>query len=1058
MKIKLMLFMLLLLAGVPFVGAQTLNVDGVVQDEAGEPCIGASVLVKGTQMRVATDIDGKFKLSSLSSSDVLVVSYIGMQTQEVKVRPRLHIILHSNLKELDEVMIVAFGEQKRAAFTGSAAVVGSEQLEQRQATNVLEALKGQVAGMQITSSSGSPSSTPNLRVRGFTSLKAGNAPLIVLDGVPYDGSWNDINPSDVESVTVLKDASSNALYGARGANGIIMITTKRAKAGNATVTLDAKWGANSNGAQRYDCIDDPPQYYETHYKALYNYYTRKQGYTNFQAHKTANELMGASSTNGGLGYLIYAVPQGQYLIGENGRLNPNATLGNRVYNNGQVYTIMPDDWIDEAYRTGLRQEYNVNVNGGNNELQYYASVGYLNNEGIVTGSDYERYTARFKATYQAKRWLRTGGNVNFTHAVTNTVSTGDTGLFYVLNTIAPVYPLYLRDGYGNIMTDSHGKLMDYGDGSNGGLDRPLLKQNNPLKDNELGTSNYVKNSYNLQGFADITPIEGLKITLNGNVMHSSQRYTSVVQSYYGYASLIPSQVYKEDHNLLSYNLQQLVNYSRNFGHHNASLLLGHENYDYTSDYLYGTRSYMFSTEGNQELAGAVKVKDANSYVTKYNTEGYFLRALYDYDGKYYANVSYRRDASSRFHPDHRWGNFYSVGAAWILSKEKWMEPVKWVDILKLKASYGQQGNDDIGDFNYIMTYNINMSSDGGVALTPSSGNANPNITWETNGSLNVGVDFELFKGRLTGSIDYFYRKTTDMLSLVYLPLSMSSSGYYSNIGDVVNKGVEITLNGTAIRTSNFSWDLNLNLTHYKNEIARLSEDDCAAELDGHRGYTNGSYFNGEGLPMYTYRLKKYAGVSAEGESQWYYTDANGQLQKTTTWSNGDFYACGSAIPDVYGGFGTSLSWKGLDLSVGFVYSIGGVIYDNNYASLMSNPTSGATGTAMHKDMLNAWSETNVTSDIPRLQYADAYSAYPSDRFLTNASYLALQNINLGYVLPSKWTRKLKMSKVRFYAVCDNVHFWSKRKGLDPRTTYTGSGSRTAYSAMRSISGGVSVHF
>lgn len=1055
-----MLFMLLLWTGMPatFVSAQTLDVEGVVSDEAGEPCIGASVLVKGTQTRVATDIDGKFHLSGLSSANVLVISYIGMETQEVNVRPKMNVTLISNLKELEEVMVVAFGEQKRASFTGSAAIISTEQLEQRQATNVIDALKGQVAGMQISSGSGAPESTPELRVRGFSSLKAGNAPLIVLDGVPYDGGWNDINPSDVESVTVLKDASSNALYGARGANGIIMITTKKTKAGNATVTLDAKWGANSNAARQYDIVNDPGQYYEMQYRALYNYYTRKQGYTNYQAHKTANETLGDSHTNGGLGYMIYTVPQGEYLIGENGRLNPNASLGNRVYSNGQVYTICPDDWVDEAYRTALRQEYNVNVNGGSNDLQYYASVGYLSNEGIVIGSDYERYTARFKANYQAKRWLRTGGNVGYTHATSNSVADDYNGLFYVLNNMAPIYPLYLRDGNGNILTDTHGALMDYGDGMNGGLNRPFLSLNNPIKDNELNTENRINNTFTLQGFADIMPLNGLKITVNGNVMHSSERYTSSSQPYYGYGAQMPSSIYKQDNNVLSYNLQQLINYSRSFGKHNASLLLGHENYVWKSDYLYGQRDYMFSYEDNQELAGAVKVTTTNSYINEYQTEGYFLRALYDYDGKYFGNISYRRDASTRFHPDHRWGNFYSLGAAWIITKEQWMPSLKWMNQLKLKASYGVQGNDAIGDYLYLSTYKIGLSANGDVALSPSDSNNTPDITWEKNGSLNIGLEFELFNSRLTGSMDYFYRKTTDMLSWVYLPLSMSSSGYSSNIGDMVNKGIELTLNGTVLRTRDFRWDLNLNLTHYKNEIVRLSKDDCASSLEGHRGYTNGNYFNGEGLPIYTYRIKKYAGVSDEGLSQWYYTDENGQLKTTTTYSEGDYYNGGTALPDVYGGFGTSLSWKGLDLSIGFVYSIGGKIYDNGYAATMNNPTAGMTGFAFHKDLLNAWSETNPNSNIPRLQYNDLNTNAYSDRFLTDASYLSLQNINLGYVLPAKWSRKFRMSKIRFYAVCDNVYLWSKRRGLDPRTGFTGSSSSTSYSPMRTFSGGVSIHF
>lgn len=477
-------------------------------------------MVKGSKTGTVTDIDGKFSLPSAKKGEAIVITYLGMDSQTLKAAPGMKVSMHSQDRQLDEVIVVAYGEQKKSSFTGSAGVVDADKIAVRQVTNVVDALNGQVAGVQMINTSGDPSSTPTIRVRGISSINAGQDPLIVVDGAPYYGSWSDINPADVASVTVLKDAASNALYGARGANGVIMITTKNPQVGKTVITVDAKWGSNSRGSQTYDMISDPGQYYETHYKSLYNYYTNGKGMSAYAAHVAANNAIGGSSEKGGLGYICYNVPEGQYLIGDNGKLNPNATLGNKISYNGKDYTISPDDWLKAAYRNTLRQEYNMNVNGGNDNSQFYASLGYLDNPGIAYGSQFKRYTARLKATYKANEWLKVGGNVNYAHTVTDNATEVDsdgnnstTNTFYMVNTIAPIYPLYLRDGNGNIMTDDNGKIYDYGNGMNAGLNRPVLSQLNLLKDDQLQASHSVGNTFGINGFADITPtfVKGLKI-------------------------------------------------------------------------------------------------------------------------------------------------------------------------------------------------------------------------------------------------------------------------------------------------------------------------------------------------------------------------------------------------------------------------------------------------------------------------------------------------------------------------------------------------------------------
>ena len=1063
MRMKVLFASLLLAASGQVLAQSSGQIGGQVFDENGDPVVGAQILVKSSKTGTVTDIDGKFSLPSVKQGDAIVISYLGMDSQTVKAAPGMKVNMHSQDRQLDEVIVVAYGEQKKSSFTGSAGVLDADKIAVRPVNNVADALEGQVAGVQMYKSSGDPSATPSFLIRGISSINANQEPLIILDGAPFSGSWNDINPNDVASMTVLKDAASNALYGARGANGVIMITTKNPQKGKTVVTLDAKWGSTSRATQDYDMISDPGQYYELQYGAVYRN-NIANGMTPYAAHAAANKsIISSDTSNGGLGYLCYAVPDGQYLIGDNGKLNPNATLGNRVYYKGKVYTVTPDNWLDESMRHTLRQEYNVSVNGGNDAAQMYASLGYLNEPGIAYGSGIKRYTAHLKSTLKANEWLKVGGNVNYAH--TNTDQAGSNSgynVFYAASRVAPIYPLYIRDGEGNIMTDQNGKMCDYGDGAVNGLVRSVVaKQINSLKDDQLQTNNSVANSFSLAGFADITPtfVKGFKLTLNGTVSDYEYRYTSTYQPFYGWGAMSypEGQVSKSHSRTFATNFQQLINYAHSFGDHNMTLLFGHENSTSTDEGVSATRSGMFSYFDNQELSGAIKVQDGNSNQSKYNTEGYFFRGMYDYDGKYFAQASYRCDASSNFAPGHRWGSFYSFGGAWILTKEKWMESCKgWLDMLKVKASFGQQGNDGIGSNLYRDLYVV-RNNNGEVAVTVSS-KGNLNITWETNTNVNAGVEFGMFNNRLTGSLEYFYRKTTDMLCYVYYPKSYGYDGIYDNVGDMVNKGVELSLSYDAIRTKDLVWNINLNATHYRNKILSLNPDNVSSMLDGHGGYVSNFYFYGEGLPMYTWRMPKYAGVAEDGQSMWYVTDEQGNTTTTTTYNDATDYNCGNPTPDIYGGFGTSVNFKGFDLAFNFSYSIGGKVLDEGYRNLMGSPTSTSLGYNFHKDVLKAWSEDNTSSNIPRLQFGDDYSNSTSDRFLTNGSWLSLNNINLGYTFPKVWSSKLGFSKMRVYASADNVCLWTKRKGLDPRTSSAGSPGTENYSFTRTISAGVTLQF
>ena len=1061
---KLVLSLVAVLSVAAMAVAQNKQVSGRVSGEDGNPIVGATVLVEGsTTSGTSTNIAGEFALRAPVNGN-LVVSFIGYESQVVAIngQTNLEVVLKEDTKSIDDVIVVAFGQAKKEAFTGSAGIVKSDDIAKVQTSNVAQALAGQVSGVQLSNSTGAPGSSPSIRIRGFSSISASQEPLFIVDGAPYEGDLNNINPNDIESMTVLKDAASNALYGARGANGVIMITTKRAQGRDAIVTVDAKWGVNSRATKDYDYITDPGQYYETHYHALYSKFL-SDGQTAANAMILANNQL-VSSEEGGLGYNVFTVPNGQYMIGSNGRMNPAATLGRRVTYKGQDYWLTADDWNDEAYENSFRQEYNVSVSGSTDRSNFYASFGYLNSKGIVQGSDMYRYTARLKADFQAKKWLKVGANASYANFDWNSLNADGEGestanVFAFTSSMAPIYPVYVRDGMGNVMYDQYGiKMYDYGNGMNAGLTRPVFANANALLDSQLNPNNSNGNAFSGSAFADFTLYEGLKVTLNVGMNLDETRYSSMLNRFYGQFASQGGILSKQHSRSFSYNLQQLINYSKTFAeHHSIDIMAGHEYYNYSTALLNGSRSNIF-LDGNDELANALVDGSVTSYSGEYNNEGYFGRVQYDYDERIFVSGSYRRDASSRFHPDHRWGNFWSAGAAWLINRESWFN-VKWIDMLKLKASIGSQGNDNIGAYRYTHNYQIvNSASKPGVIFTAQG---NENITWETNTNFNVGAEFDLFKGRLSGSFEYFYRKTTDMLFAFPVAPSMGYSSYYANIGDMRNSGIELNLNAVLLNRKNVQWNFGLNLTHYKNKILKLPEERKTAKtIEGYEGFASGSYFFTEGESLHTFYIPKYAGVKPDtGESMWYTTNPEtGAIETTTAYQQATYYTSGNAIADLYGGFNTSIAFFGVDVSASFTYQIGGLAYDSGYAGSMTSPVGTSVGMNMHKDLLNAWTPENPESNIPRLQYNDRYTAAVSDRFLTDASYLNIQNIQVGYTFPHKWTSKFGVHSLRVYLACDNVFYWSYRDGFDPRYSFTGSTNNATYSPIRTISGGITVQF
>ncbi len=1038
----------------------------VTSSEDGSPVIGASIKVAGTNTGTVTDIDGNFSLNAPAGSK-LEISYIGMVSKTVKAGRNLNIVMDSDNHSLDEVMVVAFGTAKKSAFTGSAAVVGSEELSKKVTTNVADALVGSVPGLQLRGGTGQPGDTQGkINIRGIASMYASTDPLIIVDGAPYSASLSNIPTEDIESVSILKDAASAALYGARGAAGVIIVTTKKGSNKEAKINVDMKWGSNSRAIPDYDVIKDPGQYYEAYYAQLYNRNFYGRGQSAEQANLNANKTMLSD-----LRYNVFTYPDNEQLIGLDGKINPHATLGRVVTGtDGKKYLMTPDDWANTLYNKSLRQEYNVSANGGTDRSTYYTSVGYLKDDGIIQQSGYERLTARLKADYQAKKWLKLGTNVGFVtsnqtqSSGLSSTSTLANNPFVFTSTLAPIYPLFIRDENGNIMKDDLGNdLYDFGSSSKFGIVRPVLDNNNPMAELALNRVTANVHQLNASMSADIQITSFLKANLTSTLIWGQTNGHTYSNAYYGPKASVNGELQKESTESWRQNHTQTLTYYQDFGKHSVTVLLGHEYYKTNTRYLSATGQGGF-TPSIQELAAFAKKLDSNSYRTAYNVEGYFGNAQYSYDDKYFGSFSYRRDASSRFAKDHRWGNFWSIGGAWLISKESWFK-APWVDELKIKASIGQQGNDNIGNWAYIDLYTLSKTSDTSMAASFAR-MGNKNITWETTTNLNIGTEFSFFNRRLSGTIDLYSKKTTDLLFWLSIPESAGSRGYYGNVGDIRNNGIEVTLTGSIIRTKDLDWSVTANIAHNSTKILKLPE----SKIADNGGFNETSklettqYWYRVGGPLYNGYMPKYAGVNEKGEATyWVDEDAGGgnhgtKYSYTTTNPNSaSKYETGSLLPKAFGGFSTTVVYKGFDFTASFDYQIGGKVYDSRYASLMSPcDNSSAAGSAIHKDYLKSWSPNNTSSNIPRWQYGDNYTTALSDRFLTNASYFNFQSFTVGYSIPTQHIPFF--SKIRVYCSGENLGFISARKGLDPRYSYDGGTTLNAYSPVRNISGGIQLTF
>ncbi len=1022
----------LLLGGAAY--AQNMTVKGKVTAN-GLEMPGVTVSVKGTAGGTITSLDGDFTIKADAGS-VLVFSFIGYETVEVPVKGNgpINVELREKTTDLDEVVIaVPYGTAKKSTFTGSAGVVDKKIIANSQVASVSQALQGSVAGLQSFSASGQPGEDATILIRGVGSVNASTTPLYVVDGVPYDGALSSISNQDIASITVLKDAAAASLYGSRAANGVVMITTKQGSKKSApSIELSAKYGFSDRAVKDYEQVSTE-QYFMLEWEAIRNMRM------NLKKNPDTPEAAAAYATQNLILNYIGINPYGTAYpqpIGTDGKLVEGARL------------LWNDSWEDALSQDAHYTDLSARVSGGSENSQYYFSLGYMDNQGAYIGSGFKRYTLRANITSDLTKWLQVGVNVGLTHSIQDFPKSDDSSLGNVVlaaRSIPSFYPVYERDPEtGAYVLDENGqRIYDYGKyrhGSYAGYNQAqsMLYDKNEIK----------RDAASVRGYLQVTPIEGLTYKMSLNIDYNSRFTHDYANPTYGKEPVTGS-VSKRNTRTTGMTFNNVVNWEHTFGEvHNVRLMAGQEYYEFNTSNFGGSRSNVI-TDGYFEPDVASTLTGFSGNSDQYKLLSYFGQAEYNYAQKYFASVSMRADGSSRFHPDNRWGAFWSFGGSWKIGREAFVEEAagSWLSDLTLRASYGAQGNDNVGYYAYQALYGIG-SFLGETALTTSRLDT-PELSWETNLNANIGLDFSLWSNRLFGTVEWFQRTSKDLLFARDLVPSSGFSSIDDNIGKVRNYGWEFTLGGTPILTRDWTWRLSVNATTYKNEIVSIPTD---VMWSGTKKWVKGG-------SLYDFWMYEWAGVDPEtGDAQWYMTDTEtGERVKTTNYgslTSQDKVKVGNALPKVSGGFQSDLTWRDLSLSMAFAYSIGNKIYNRDKASLMG--VSGANGSTMSKDLLNRWTPENTQTDVPRLEYDQtSYFTSASTRWLVDGSYLRLKTVTLNYNLPKKWIQPAMLKDVSIYVQGENLLTFSKQQGLDPEQALGGV-TYWRYPAMKTLSFGINV--
>lgn len=988
---------------------------GLVKDATGESVIGASVVVKGTTNGTITDFDGNFSLDGIKKGDVIVISYVGYQTQEIKWNGSpLNVILKEDSKTLSEVVVVGYGTQKKANLSGSVAMVDSKELENRPIQNVSSGLQGLMPGVAITGTNGAPGQDAGkIRVRGIGTLNEAG-PYILVDGIET-GTLSAVDPNDIESISVLKDAASAAIYGSKAANGVVLITTKRGKTGQTKISYS--------------------------------------GYLSFQNATNMIERMGSYE---------YASLLNQALEAEgmSKRFN-NTELQKFKDGNDPLY---PDtDWYDLAYKTGVQHRHNVNINGGSENVKYMASLGYLNQTGILPNAGREQFNARTNLDMKINKRLSARMNLSFIKNDYSDASSAYYGgssdqIIRQLNLIAPWIVARYDDGTWGTISDGS----------------PIAWLDSGMKVN--------RDNYNFSGMAavDYEIFDGLKLTLQGAYVNNLQNY-NYFQKYIKYnenkesdPSQLDERFYKWDRT----NYDALLNYNKNFGKHNIKGLLGWHTEKYNYKYQKAVRKKFPNNELTDMNAGDASTQSNEGYTAELAMISWFARINYDFAGKYLLEANIRADASSRFAEGHRWGYFPSFSGAWRISEEAFMESAKdsWLSGLKIRASWGQLGNQDAlsGSNNdyypALNTYNLDSKYAFGGSLNSGYYQRKyrlETISWEKASTWGVGVDFTLFN-KLNGSLDYYNRKTTGIIMDVTVPKEFALDAYKDNVGSMRNSGIEINLSyNTKIGQVDFG--IAGNFSYNKNEILDLGGGDPNKYLDATNGYSQRNKVGEAMNSYYIYRADGFFNSQEEADAYtakygnpFGKTFKAGDLRYVDTNKDGKLTAddreyCGSSDPKIIYGFNINAGWKGIDLSLMFNGAAGVKRLFDGY-EVYGN----FSGDAAHPATIwrDAWTPDNHDASMPRIFYdtnsASSSRSVQSDFWLQDTSYLRLKNLQLGYTLPKGWLNSVGVENIRIYYSVENLLTFDKMKiNIDPEST---SQRLSSYPLLRTHAFGVNVTF
>ncbi|MFN8264963.1 MAG: SusC/RagA family TonB-linked outer membrane protein [Chitinophagaceae bacterium] len=1040
---KIVCMLMLLLASSLTLMAQTKKVSGKLKDENGNPIVNASVFVKGTSTGTTTKNDGTFSLNVPVAAKTLVISSVNFVTKEVAIgNGEVIVTLTASVGEMTEVVVtVPYGTVKKSTFTGSAGTINAATIQKQQVTSVTRMIEGIIPGVATTNGGGTPGGGTDIRIRGFGSINASSSPLIVLNGIPYDGSISAISADEIETIDVLKDAAAANLYGSRAANGVIMITTKKGKKGPAIVQASIRHGVSTRAIPEYDRVG-VKDYYELFWEAYRNSYVYASNQSFATAGVNASNVLTSSS---GLVYNAYNVPGNQLVDPVTGKLNSSAQL------------LWDESWEKALFQDAQRTNVNLNISGANDKSTYFISGGYLNEQGIAKFSGYERYNFRTDLTSQATSWFKVGLSADGASDKRSglfATGTATSNPFYYSRQMGPIYPVYQRNPTtGAIVVDANGQsVLDWGVPTQMGA-RPYAANSNLLGSLARDIREQKRLNANINTFAEISFLKNFTFKTTYALNYFVVDQLTYQNNEFGDAAGVKGRVTQTNTNSVSSTGNQVLSWDKKIARHNVRALVGHENYQFRTKYLSATKTG-FNYPGQTALNnGTVVEAPPSSAEDVRRIESYFGSVNYSFDNKYLVSGSLRTDGSSRFAKDVRWGKFYSFGLGWRLKEEKFMKNAKWIDDLKLKASYGESGNDDIGLYYQYVNY---YYADGFGNYTAPDRLANPGLKWEGNKALSYGAEFVLFKRRLSGTVEYFNRVSNNLLFLVPLPPAQGfNGGQWQNIGESKNYGVEIQLGYNVIRNKNFDWKIDANVTSFKNKLTKLPPTQkLTGIVTGNKKYT-------EGRSIYDFWLREFAGVDPATGLALYYrnvlgTDGKptGERQLTNDITKADYYYVGgSSIPKFFGGITNSFRYKDFEISVLTTYSYGGKFYDANYASIMH---SGSAGTAWQIDILNRWQKPGDVTNVPRLQNATNQDG-ASSRFLFDASYVNIKNISLGYNLNSELIKKIRVKDAKFFVSVDNAYIFTAKSGGDPQQNFDGNVSAT-YPSYRTITVGTTIKF